>query len=143
MISHMHRGSSKTTAQPVSRAAMGFSIFAGCVMILAGTFGALLGIAAISNDDLYVVRGDYIFKWDVSTWGWAHLILGIVVAVAGFAVFTGQVWARVIGIILAVASAIANFMFLPYYPVWSIVIIALDVAVIWGLVKYSPASTDS
>ncbi|QXJ26600.1 hypothetical protein AGRA3207_003692 [Actinomadura graeca] len=139
----MHRESSRTGARPVSRAAMGFSVFAGSMMILAGTFGALLGIAAISNDDLYVVRGDYIFKWDVSTWGWAHLILGIVVAVAGFAVFTGQLWARAIGIVLAVASAIANFMFLPYYPVWSIVIIALDVAVIWGLVKYSPSSADT
>ncbi|WP_131740812.1 DUF7144 family membrane protein [Actinomadura roseirufa] len=142
MIGHTHRGSTRTGAHEVPAAAMGFSIFAGCLMIMSGVFGALLGLAAIRTNTLYAVRGDYVFKWDVSTWGWAHLVLGIVVAVAGFAVFTGQLWARAIGIVLAVASGIANFMFLPHYPVWSFLIIALDVTVIWALVKYSPRAAD-
>ncbi|MFI0370137.1 hypothetical protein ACH35V_19890 [Actinomadura sp. 1N219] len=122
---------------PVSGWAVGLAVFAGCMMIMAGLFGAITGIAAIVDDDLYVIRGDYVFEWDVTAWGWIHLVLGIIVIAAGIAVFTGRAWARVVGIALAVLSAVANFMFLPYYPVWSIVIIALDVAVIWALARYS------
>lgn len=122
---------------PVSGWAVGFAVFAGCMMIMAGLFGAITGIAAIINDDLYVIRGDYVFKWDVTAWGWIHLVLGIIVVAAGIAVLTGRTWARVVGMTLAVLSAIANFVFLPYYPVWAIVIIALDVAVIWSLARYS------
>ncbi|SFO19589.1 DUF7144 family membrane protein [Actinomadura madurae] len=122
---------------PVSGWAVGFAVFAGCMMIMVGLFGAIVGIAAIVDDDLYVVRGDYVFTWDLTAWGWIHLVLGIIVVAAGAAVFTGRAWARALGIVLAVLSAIANFIFLPYYPVWSIVIIALDIAVIWSLARYS------
>ena len=69
-------------------------------------------------------------------WGWIHLILGIVVALAGFYVLSGRLWARIIGITMALFSAIANFFFIPYYPVWSVLIIALDVFVIWALATY-------
>lgn len=69
-------------------------------------------------------------------WGWIHLILGIIVAIAGFALITGQLWARVVGIILAALSVIANFLWLPYYPVWAVIAIALAIGVIWGLAKY-------
>ncbi|MFI0405562.1 hypothetical protein [Actinomadura sp. 3N508] len=121
----------------VSGWAVGLAVFAGCMMIMGGLFGAIAGIAAIVDDDLYVIRGDYVFKWDVTAWGWLHLLLGIIVIAAGIAVLAGRTWARVVGIALAVLSAVANFMFLPYYPVWSIVIIALDIAVIWALARYS------
>jgi hypothetical protein len=83
-----------------------------------------------------VTTPDYIFSFDLTGWGWVHLLLGILAAVAGFAVLQGQTWARVVGIVLAGLSMIANFLFLPYYPLWSLLIIALDVAVIWALATY-------
>lgn len=126
-----------TSGKPVSGWAVGFAIFAACVMVLSGVFGAIVGFAAILENQVYVFRGDYVFRWDLTTWGWIHLLIGIFVAVAGVAVFTGQVWARAVGIVLAGLSAVAHFMFLPYYPVWSLLIIALDVVVIWALVMYS------
>lgn len=130
-----HRRS--TATEPVSGWAVGLAYFAGAVMILVGIFGVFEGIAAIFKNDVYLVRGDYVFTWDLTTWGWLHLALGIVVALAGFAVFSGQPWARAVGIVLAGVSALANFVFLPYYPVWSLLIIALDVLVIWALAVYS------
>jgi hypothetical protein len=141
-MSRTHSEPGTKDRPPASGLAVGLALFAACLMILSGAFGAILGLAAIVDDDLYVIRGDYVFEWDVSAWGWVHLIFGIILVLAGAAVITGQVWARAVGILLAVISAIANFMFLPYYPVWSIVIIALDVAVIWGLAKYSRQTAD-
>jgi hypothetical protein len=126
-----------TAAEPASGWATGLAYFAGAVMILVGIFGVFEGIAAILKNDVYLVRGDYVFTWDLTTWGWLHLALGIVVALAGFAVFSGQPWARAVGIVLAGMSALANFMFLPYYPVWSLLIIALNILVIWALAVYS------
>ncbi|WP_205314777.1 DUF7144 family membrane protein [Nonomuraea lactucae] len=123
--------------QPVSGWVKGFASFAGCLMVLIGVFGVIVGVSAIFRDDVYVLRGDYLFKWDMTAWGWIHAIIGVVMVLAGFAVFSGQVWARTIGVILAALSGIANFMFLPYYPVWSLLIITLDVVVIAALTMYS------
>jgi hypothetical protein len=117
--------------------ARGGIIFAGVTMILIGAFGALQGLAAIVKDAFFVVTPNYYITVDVTTWGWIHLILGVVVVLAGCAVFTASTWARVVGITIAVLSGIANFMFIPYYPVWSLLIIALDVFVIWALATYS------
>jgi hypothetical protein len=88
------------------------------------------------QNEIYVVGARYLFTFDVTTWGWIHLLVGIVVGLAGVAVLTGQLWGRVVGIGLAVLSMIASFMFIPYYPVWSLLIIALDVFVIWALCSY-------
>ncbi|HKE50310.1 MAG TPA: hypothetical protein VKE25_02255, partial [Actinomycetes bacterium] len=84
----------------------------------------------------YVQLPNYTFEYDLTSWGWIHLILGALIAVAGFAVLGGAVWARAVGIALAGLSAIANFLWLPYYPVWSVVAIGLAVATIWGLAMY-------
>ncbi|WP_198679168.1 DUF7144 family membrane protein [Thermomonospora amylolytica] len=123
--------------------AVGFAFFAACVMVLSGVFGAIAGFAAILENQVYTFRGDYVFRWDLTTWGWIHLLVGIFVAAAGFAVFTGQMWARTVGIVLAGLSAVVNFMFLPYYPVWSLLIIALDIVVIWALTVYSRQAAES
>ncbi|MBG6092388.1 DUF7144 family membrane protein [Actinomadura viridis] len=127
-----------TYREPANRWATGFAYFAGCVMVVAGIFGVFAGIAAILKNDVFVFRGDYVFKWDVTGWGWVHLGIGVLLVVAGLAVFTGQLWARVVGIVAAVISAVANFVFLPFFPLWAIVIIALDIVVIWALATYSP-----
>ena len=116
-----------------SGAAIGFTMFAGVLMITIGIWHAIAGFAGILENQFYAVTRNYILEFDATTWGWIHLIAGIVVALAGFAVFSGAVWARTVGVLFAALSLIANFAFIPFYPVWSIVIIALDVAVIWAL----------
>lgn len=83
-----------------------------------------------------------IYEFSVSGWGWIHLVLGIVLAVTGYFILSGQPWARAVGIAVAALSALANFLFIPYYPIWALVIIALDVAVIWALSTYRPESSD-
>jgi len=87
-----------------------------------------------------VVATNNIYELSVSGWGWIHLVLGIVLAATGFFILTGQPWARKGGIGVAALSALANFLFIPYYPLWAVVIIALDVAVIWALATYRPQS---
>jgi hypothetical protein len=111
----------------------GLLVFAGTIMIVGGIFQALAGIVALFRNEVYVVGLNYIYSFDVTTWGWIHLIIGIVVALAGAAVLTGKIWGRVVGVGLAVISMLTNFMFIPYYPLWSLLIIALDVFVIWAL----------
>jgi hypothetical protein len=111
---------------------MGWTAFAGIMMIMMGTFHAMAGFVAILENELYVTTPNYLFQLDVTTWGWVHLVFGALVLIAGFGLFTGAVWARTIGVILAVLSAIANFAWIPYYPVWSIVMIGVAVFVIWA-----------
>ena len=118
--------------------ASGWSLFAAVIMITVGIFSALDGLAAIIKDQFFVVVGDYAFKLDVTAWGWIHLVLGILLVVTGYFVLQGAGWARGVGIGLAVLSAIANFLALPYYPFWAVLIIALDVLVIWGLCAWQP-----
>ncbi len=118
--------------------ALGFTAFAAWMMILIGTFHAIDGLAAIFKDEFFVqsqVTG-YFLKFDTTTWGWIHLIIGIVIVLAGVGLFSGAVWARSIGVILAALSAIATFAYLPWYPIWSVVIITLDVFVIWALTAH-------
>jgi len=105
-------------------------------MIIDGVFGVLTGITALLNDKIYVTTPGYVYAYDLTTWGWIHLLLGVLIGFAGVAVLRGQTWGRVTGMVMAGVSLIANFMFIPHYPVWSIVIIALDVAIIWALAVY-------
>ena len=116
-----------------SSAAVGLTVFAAIMMILVGLFHAVQGFVALINDTFYVVGTKWVFTFDTTTWGWIHLLLGIVVLIAGFCLLSGMVWARVVGVLLACLSALFNFAWLPYYPVWALVIIALDVFVIWAL----------
>jgi hypothetical protein len=123
----------RAESRPVSGWAVGGTVFAGVIMLMVGAFHAIAGFVAILDDQFYVVARNYTYSLDVTGWGWIHLIAGIVVALGGVYVFSGATWARVLGITLAVLSGIANFFFVPYYPFWSLVIIALDVFVIWSL----------
>jgi len=116
-----------------SDSAVIFVVDAVILMLLAGMLQVLVGLVAIFENEIYVQTRNYLFKFDVTTWGWIHLVVGTVVGLAGLGLLRGRTWARVAGIILAVLSAIANFLFIPYYPVWSLLIIAVDVFVIWAL----------
>ena len=115
--------------------AVGGITFAVVMMIMIGVFQVIAGLVAIFNDDFYVVARNYTFDLDTTAYGWIHLILGVLVAFAGWGVFTGAAWARAVGMILAILSAIVNFFFIPYYPFWSILVIALCVWVIWALTR--------
>lgn len=112
---------------------VGLISFAGIIMVMIGVFHVFTGLAAIVEDSFYVSTPNYLLEFDATTWGWIHLIAGIVVASAGFGVFAGRTWARVVGITLAFLSAIVSFTFIPYYPVWAVLMVVLAVLVIWAL----------
>jgi len=123
-------------AEETSGWATGFILFAAMMMIMAGLFQALAGLVAIFENEFYVATRNYLFQFDATTWGWIHLIVGVIVALAGWGLLAGRTWARVVGITLAVVSAIANFLFIPYYPFWALTVIALDIFVIWALAAH-------
>ena len=123
-----------TAARP-SGWVIGGVTFASTIMILIGIFQAFAGLEAIIDDDFYVVTQNYAFDLDTTAYGWIHLILGIVIVCAGFALWARKTWAAIVAIFLAMLSAIANFFFIPYYPFWSILMIALAVWVIWALTR--------
>lgn len=121
--------------EPESDWAYGGLLFAASMMILIGVFQVIGGLVAIIDDEWFVVTPNYTYDLDVTGWGWVHLILGIVLIIGGAALFQRKLWAGVLAIVLAGLSAIANFFFIPFYPFWAIVIIALDVFVIWALTR--------
>jgi hypothetical protein len=123
--------------------AVGFIMFAAIMMIMIGIFQAIAGLVAIFENEFYVATRNYLFQFDATTWGWIHLIGGLIIVFAGWGLLSGRTWARVVGITLAVLSAIANFAFIPYYPFWALIIIALDVLVIWALAAHGGALRDS
>lgn len=123
------------TAQP-SGAAVGITFTAALILIFAGTFGIIQGIVALVNDEFYVVTQKWVFQFDTTTWGWIHILVGIIALGAGFGLFAGQVWARTVAVLAACLSMIANFIWLPYYPWWAMLIIIFDAFVIWALTAH-------
>ena len=117
---------------------VGFTAFAAFMMMLIGSFQIAIGVVAVFNQDFYVSTPNYVFAFDVGVWGWIHLIWGIVVLAAGIAVLRGSVWAATLGSVIAAISAVQAFLFLPYEPFWSIIVIALSVMVIWALTSGLP-----
>ncbi|GLW66233.1 hypothetical protein Arub01_44770 [Actinomadura rubrobrunea] len=116
--------------------ALGVVLFAGILLITVGIFQLIAGIAALAEHRFYAVTASYAFSVDVTAWGWIHIGLGLLLVLTGWGIMTGRLWARIVGVGMAVLSAVANFLFIPYYPVWSVLIIALDVFVIWALCVY-------
>jgi hypothetical protein len=123
--------------------AVGFILFAAIMMIMSGIFQAFAGLVAIFENEFYVPTRNYLFQFDATSWGWIHLILGLVVAFAGWGLLSGRTWARTVAIVLAVLSAIANFAFIPYYPFWSLLIITLDIFVIWAVAAHGGDMRDA
>jgi hypothetical protein len=121
--------------RPASGWAIGGMAFAASALILAGLFQMINGIVAIADDQFFVKTHNYTFHLDVTAWGWIHLILGILVFLIGLSLFRQAEWAAVGAIAIAMLSALSNFFFIPYYPIWSLVIIGLDVWVIWALTR--------
>ncbi len=123
--------------------AVGYAMFASVLLLMAGIFQFVAGLVAVVEDDFYVVTAKWVFEFDVTTWGWIHMLLGVVLFVSGIGILSGNVLARTVGVIVAGVAAVANFLWLPYYPVWSIVMIFLAVAVIWALTVHGRDITDA
>ncbi len=122
-------------AEQVSGWALGGIAFAATMMVLTGTFQALAGLVAIFNDEFYVVTQNYTFDLDVSAWGWIHLLLGLSVLAVGLGLFARKAWAGAAAIMLLMLVALSNFFFIPYYPIWSLLVIGLAIWVIWALTR--------
>ncbi|MET7686683.1 hypothetical protein ABZT06_01595 [Streptomyces sp. NPDC005483] len=113
--------------------ASGTMIFGAVMLMLAGVLDIFRGIMAIAKDDVFVNTRNYVFKFDLTSWGWIHLALGVIAVVVSLGLFGAATWARVAGVGIAGLVIIANFLSLPYYPVWSLVMIAFSAFVIWAL----------
>jgi hypothetical protein len=127
-----------TTSRPQHRqgtqvAATGLTLFAGVMLFVSGLLDVFRGIMAIAEDDVYASTPNYVFKFDLTSWGWIHLLFGAVALIVSFGLFTAQTWARVVGVGIAALLIIANFLSIPYYPVWSLTLIALYAFIIWAL----------
>jgi hypothetical protein len=129
--------------QETSGWATGFILFAAIIMIMVGFFQAFAGLVGILENEFYVATRNYLFELDATTWGWIHLIGGVIVGLAGFGLLAGQTWARVVGITVVVLSAIANFLWIPYYPFWALTVITLDIFVIWALAAHGGELKDT
>ena len=116
--------------------AIGFTMFAAIMLMIAGSFQIIAGLAGIFENEFYAATPNYFLKFDASVWGWIHLLWGVLVLIGGLGLLSGSLWGRTLGVIAAAGAAIANFAFIPLYPVWSIVVIALSVAVIWALTAH-------
>ncbi|MFJ2186688.1 hypothetical protein ACIOJE_01830 [Kitasatospora sp. NPDC087861] len=120
--------------------APGLVMFAGVLMLMNGIMEVFRGIMAVSDDDLFVHTPRYVFRFDLTGWGWIHIIIGVLVAVVGAFLLKGAAWARFAGIFLTTLSALESFLALPYYPLWSLVVIALDIFIICALCVYRPGA---
>jgi hypothetical protein len=113
--------------------AHGVSVFGGIILATVGLFQFFEGLSAVSKDKVYASTPQYVYEFDLTVWGWFHLVVGALAVAAGIAIVVGQPWAFFAGIFLATLSALTQFLFMPYYPLWALTIIAVDVAVIWAL----------
>ena len=116
-----------------SAVAYGVTIFAGVLLTMVSIFQILEGITAIANDTIFVRGLNYTWQFNVQTWGWIHLIIGLIALATGIGIIMGQTWGYLVGVGIAGLSALSEFMFLPYYPFWSLAVIAIDVVIIWAL----------
>ena len=121
----------------------GWITFAAIMMIIAGTLNALYGLIAVINDEWVVWGNRANLYLDISEWGWAHLVVGLIVLFSGIGLFSGRMIARIVAIIVAGVSLIANFFFIPAYPLWAIAVVVIDVLVIWALTAHGSEMKNS
>jgi hypothetical protein len=125
----------RTTEQPMSDWAAGGVAFAITMAGLVGTFQIVQGLVAVFNDDYYVVTRNYTFDLDVSAWGWIHIVIGALMLGVAFGLYARALWAVIGGLAIAMLSALSNFFFIPYYPIWALLLIGIDLWIIWALTR--------
>ena len=121
---------------------IGWIYFGGLMMMLLGSIHIIAGLVALFDNDVILVGKNNVWLLDITAWGWVHLIAGIIVLMAGLAVMSGKMWGRVVGIVLGVLAAIANFAFIPVYPLWSILMFTLCVIIVFALVAHGAEAED-
>ncbi|MFJ3697675.1 hypothetical protein ACIPW9_26800 [Streptomyces sp. NPDC090052] len=113
--------------------ASGGTLFAGVLLFVDGVLGVLNGVVGIAKDSVYTRVGHYAYEFNLTAWGWIHLAIGVLLILTGLGILRGAPWARWLGVFMAGISVIANFMWLPYQPIWAFIAIAIGVFVIWSL----------
>ncbi|MCK8613739.1 DUF7144 family membrane protein [Gordonia sp. C13] len=137
-MTHTAPGEERGTLSAKQGVAAGTSIGAAIILIVVGVVQLAQGIAAVAEDEVFIRGVEYVYKFDFTTWGWIHIVLGAIAIIVGAGLVGGAGWARFTAIVIAGLSIIANFLWLPYYPWWSILVIALDVVVIWAVSTWNP-----
>lgn len=113
--------------------AEGFTLAGGSLLMIVGVLDLCRGIMAVAKDDVFVNTPNYIFQFNLTSWGWIHVVLGAIAVIVSLGLFRTATWARAAGVIIAGLVIIANFLSMPYYPLWSIVMIAIAGLIIWAL----------
>ncbi|MFD8611560.1 hypothetical protein [Streptomyces sp. NPDC059631] len=114
----------------------GGTVFAGVVLLVGGLLDILKGISSIASDTIYTRIGDYVYRFNLTAWGWVLVVVGLIAVITGLGLLTDALWARVLGVFMACLSLIANFLWLPYQPLWALISIGLDAWVIWALTAH-------
>jgi hypothetical protein len=136
-----YSGTVKSETNQMNEWAAGFIFLGSMMMVILGCWHFIAGISALFDDSFYAIRPGFALEIDVTAWGWLHVIGGIVLAVVGFLLLSGSAFIRLIAIGLTVISVIWNFYSIPYYPVWSIIMLALCGAVLWALIAHGKEFT--
>ena len=130
----MGRESSQQSSGETALAfAVVFFMTGSAMLVMLGSFHFIAGLAALLDDDFYTLRPDYALEIDVTIWGWIQVVGGAIAVVAGAVLVTGAAWARIAAIVLALCSFFWSFYSIPYYPIWSLLIMVLDVGLLWAL----------
>lgn len=114
----------------------GWVAFAGILMIISGVLGAIQGLFAVFNDDLVIFGREGALLLDITGWGWVHMLLGLLLLLSGILVLRGNMFGRIVAVILATLSIIVNFIWLPVYPVWAIVVITMDIFILYAVMVH-------
>jgi len=129
-----HRGEGPP---PEPTAWAGWVLFGAMMLVMVGAFQAIVGLTALFKDNYYVVgKSGLLVNVNYTAWGWVHLALGVIAVAAGVGLFTGQMWARILGIGMALVSSLVNLAFIAAYPLWSLTVITLDVVVIYAIAMH-------
>jgi Na+/pantothenate symporter len=129
-----HRSSRTRYADPTQSLFLGTAImFAGVILGGVGVIQVIQGIAAVAKDTIFVSGVDYAYRFDITTWGWIHIVLGVIACAVSIGILTGRRWGILGGIGIAIVSAVLSFLFLPQYPAGAITILVFDVLVLWAL----------
>ncbi|SEE67513.1 DUF7144 family membrane protein [Jiangella alba] len=115
---------------------VGWVWFGGIMLVTLGLFQAFQGLVALFDDEFTAAVGDRLIVVDLTTWGWVHVAMGALLVVAGAGVLGGTLWGRVLGSVVAALSLLAQLTILPVYPIWALIVIALDAVVIYALIVH-------
>lgn len=127
---------SHSPVAPKSTGWVGWIVFTAAMLLMLGVFNAVNGLAAIFADDIFVTGASGAVIFNVATWGWVHLVLGVLAAATGVALMQGATWARAVAVGFVMLNMLTQLLFLPAYPFWSLLIIVLDVLVLWALIVH-------